>query len=100
MKAPLRLLAAVPLALAVAASALAADPPPSNSPKPDPAKPGPEVLERDSSGRPTKVRIEGQVYTVCTAAGQDGCINPREAGLGSGTVPLDHWPGKPASDGK
>lgn len=37
-------------------------------------------------------------YPVCKGAVQDGCINPREAGLNWGNRPLDHWPGKPASE--
>ncbi len=60
--------------------------------------PKPEVIEKDAKGRPTKVMIEGKAYVVCTADGQDGCINPREAGLRWGNTPLDHWPGKPASE--
>ncbi|WP_141521515.1 hypothetical protein [Novosphingobium sp. PC22D] len=57
-----------------------------------------EVVEKDARGRPTKVMIEGKEYVVCTSDGQDGCINPREAGLKFGNTPLDHWPGKPASE--
>ncbi len=37
-------------------------------------------------------------YPVCKGEVQDGCINPREAGLNWGNRPLDHWPGKPASE--
>ena len=37
-------------------------------------------------------------YPVCSAKVQDGCINPREAGKNYGNVPLDYWPGKPASE--
>ncbi|MCB2061637.1 MAG: hypothetical protein KDE21_14075 [Novosphingobium sp.] len=37
-------------------------------------------------------------YPVCKGAVQDSCINPRAAGLSWGNRPLDHWPGKPASD--
>ena len=56
-----------------------------------------EVVERDSNGRATKVSIGGKTYDVCTPTKQDDCINPREAGLNFGNVPLDHWPGQPAS---
>lgn len=37
-------------------------------------------------------------YPVCKGEVQDSCINPRAAGLSWGNRPLDHWPGKPASD--
>ena len=56
-----------------------------------------EVVERDARGRATKVNVGGTVYAVCSATVKDSCINPREAGLNFGNVPLDHWPGKPAS---
>lgn len=37
-------------------------------------------------------------YPPCRGAVQDGCVNPREAGLNYGNRPLDHWPGQPASE--
>ena len=58
-----------------------------------------DVVERDGKGRATKVSVEGKVYAVCTSDMSDSCINPREAGLNFGNVPLDRWPGKPASEG-
>lgn len=58
----------------------------------------PEVVETNQRGQATKVRIEGKVYDVCMKEDQDGCINPRAAGLKWGDRPLDYWPGKPASD--
>lgn len=58
----------------------------------------PEIVERNSRGQATKVRIEGKVYDVCMGDDKDGCINPRAAGLKWGNRPLDHWPGKPASE--
>jgi len=58
-----------------------------------------EVVERDAKGRATKVSVGGVVYTVCVGDMSDGCINPREAGLNFGNVPLNHWPGRPASEG-
>lgn len=64
------------------------------------AKPKAEVIQRDAKGRATVVKVDGVEYKVCTADGQDGCINPREAGLDFGNVPIDRWPGKPASEGK
>ncbi|MGZ3196565.1 MAG: hypothetical protein ACXWI1_05525 [Croceibacterium sp.] len=66
----------------------------------DEPKPMAEIVERDASGHATKVRIDGKVYDVCTKDKTDVCINPREGGLDFGTQPLDHWPGKPASEGK
>ena len=56
------------------------------------------VTERDSRGRATKVSVEGREYVVCAGTVVDACINPRAAGLNFGNVPLDHWPGKPASE--
>lgn len=52
------------------------------------------VVERDANGRATKVSVDGKEYAVCTATVKDSCINPREAGLNFGNVPLDHWPGR------
>jgi hypothetical protein len=52
------------------------------------------VVDRDARGRATKVSVDGKEYAVCTATVKDSCINPREAGLNFGNVPLDHWPGQ------
>lgn len=57
-----------------------------------------EVVERDAKGKATKVKVGETVYPVCTPQVTDGCINPRAAGLNFGNVPLDHWPGAPASE--
>ncbi|WP_144095498.1 hypothetical protein [Croceicoccus sediminis] len=57
-----------------------------------------EVVERNAKGKATKVKVGETVYAVCTPEMQDGCINPRAAGLNFGNVPLDHWPGAPASE--
>jgi hypothetical protein len=48
--------------------------------------------------QPKEVTIDGKAYPVCTATMQDGCINPREAGLKYGNTPLNNWPGHPASE--
>ena len=40
----------------------------------------------------------GTAYPPCKGDMQDHCINPREAGLKYGNVPLKYWPGKPASE--
>lgn len=45
---------------------------------------------------PAADHAKGQ-YPVCKGAVKDGCINPRAAGKDWGNVPLDYWPGKPAS---
>ncbi len=79
------------LAAMLAMPALAEDPPAEPRPKA-------EVVERDAAGRATRISIEGKVYEVCRDGKTDGCINPRDAGLDFGNVPLDHWPGKPASE--
>ncbi len=56
-----------------------------------------EVVEKAPNGRASVVEIGGTRYPVCNAADQDGCINPREAGLNWGNRALDYWPGQPAS---
>lgn len=56
------------------------------------------VVERDPRGRAIKVMVDGREYVVCTAMIMDSCINPRQAGLNFGNVPLDTWPGRPASE--
>jgi hypothetical protein len=57
-----------------------------------------EVVETNARGQAIKVRIEGKVYDVCMNEAQDGCIQPRAAGLNWGDVPLDHWPGEAVSE--
>ena len=37
-------------------------------------------------------------YPICEDGVTDGCINPRAAGKNYGNVPLDYWPGRPASE--
>lgn len=37
-------------------------------------------------------------YPICGGDIQDSCIQPRAAGKNYGNVPLDYWPGKPASE--
>ncbi|MEJ2410064.1 MAG: hypothetical protein P8Y58_09590 [Novosphingobium sp.] len=56
----------------------------------------PQILARDAHGRAIEVRIDGQSYPVCEGSMQDECINPRQAGLHFGNVPLNHWPDKAA----
>lgn len=55
------------------------------------------VVSTNDDGKATQVRIDGKVYDVCMNAEQDNCINPRAAGLDWGNVPLNYWPGQPAS---
>lgn len=40
----------------------------------------------------------GTEYPPCRGEVQDGCVNPREAGLNYGNRPLNYWPGRPASE--
>ncbi len=56
-----------------------------------------EVIARDDNGRATRIAVDGIEVDVCSASVTDNCINPREAGLDFGSVPLDSWPGHPAS---
>lgn len=37
-------------------------------------------------------------YPICSGEIQDSCIQPRAAGKNYGNVPLDYWPGQPASE--
>ena len=46
---------------------------------------------------PAAVPADGK-YPPCKGKLQDSCINPRQDGLKYGNVPLDYWPGKPASE--
>lgn len=56
------------------------------------------VVQRDAAGHAVRVAVDGTEYAVCRGEMQDACINPRQAGLRFGNEPLDHWPGKPASE--
>ncbi len=78
--------AAAGLVLALGAPAQAAD---SNGIKAE----TPVVVERNSKGHATKVRVGDTVYAVCMTEGQDSCIQPRAAGLKWGDRPLRYWPG-------
>ena len=88
------------LAIALSGLAAIAAAPPPPEPTPEQTKPKAEVIERNEKGQATRIRVDGQVYEVCRDGKTDGCINPRDAGLDFGSVPLDHWPGRPASEGK
>ena len=68
-----------------------------DSDAPDSRAESPVVVERGPDGRAAKVRIGDTVYPVCENEQQDSCIQPRAAGLGWGDRPLQHWPGRPAS---
>lgn len=52
----------------------------------------PEIVERNANGKASKVMIDGKVIDVCMSQEQDGCINPREAGLKWGDGPLRYFP--------
>lgn len=90
----LALIAVSGLAL-IAAPALAQD---SSGQQADEENPIAVVLKRDEQGRATRIRVGEFEYDVCREGRQDGCINPREAGLDFGGVPIDYWPGRPASE--
>lgn len=62
-----------------------------------PASQNVQILARDSHHRATEVEVDGQRYAVCSATKTDNCIDPRAAGLKFGNVPLNYWPGEPAS---
>lgn len=87
--APAQTPAQTPASTAASAPATAAQAAPTGAPV---------VVERASNGRPTSVRIDGTVYKVCMTQSEDGCIQPRAAGLNWGNQPLAHWPGRPASE--
>lgn len=57
-----------------------------------------QITARDGRGHATQVQVDGQTYAVCTRDKQDGCINPRDAGLRWGNRELGYWPGQPASE--
>ncbi len=88
-------LAAATLAVAAAAAPVQAQEAPT---QPAARAETPVVVERAANGRPTSVRIGGVVYKVCMSDDEDGCIQPRAAGLNWGNRPLQRWPGRPASE--
>jgi hypothetical protein len=59
-----------------------------------------EVVEKNARGQATKVRVEGKVYDICMTEAQDGCIQPRAAGLNWGDRPLNHWPGQSVTEAR
>lgn len=50
------------------------------------------VLDRNKLGRASEVKIGGSDYAVCMGKTQDECVNPRQAGLGFGDIPLGYFP--------
>ncbi|MDP9057661.1 MAG: hypothetical protein M3N34_10140 [Pseudomonadota bacterium] len=40
---------------------------------------------------PDTVTLDGKDYKVCKEGMMDDCVNPRQAGLNFGHVPLDHY---------
>lgn len=58
----------------------------------------PVVLMQSNAMTQTAPAAQAGEYPLCTEGMTDGCINPREAGEDFGNVPLDYWPGKPASE--
>ncbi|MCB2067182.1 MAG: hypothetical protein KDE15_11165 [Erythrobacter sp.] len=91
MNAPLKALATL-IALGLTATAM-----PAFAAQQHDRAPTAQVVDRDAHGRATVVRVDGRDYAVCRQGREDECINPREAGLNFGNVPIDYWPGQPAS---
>ncbi|NVE93774.1 hypothetical protein [Altererythrobacter lutimaris] len=61
------------------------------------APPVVEIIERDETGKATRIRIESREYALCSDTVMDSCISPRAAGFDWGSQPLDHWPGQTAT---
>lgn len=55
------------------------------------------VMASGTTAQATPAARTGE-YPICSGDIQDSCIQPREAGKNYGNVPLDYWPGKPASE--
>lgn len=62
------------------------------------ALPAVTVVKVGEDGRAEVVGIDGYEYTVCKEEGQDGCINPRDAGLDWGNREIDHYPADKAGE--
>lgn len=58
----------------------------------------PVIFMRSSEMSQAAPAPQAGEYPICEEGVTDGCINPREAGRDFGNVPLDYWPGKPASE--
>lgn len=84
--------------LVAIAFALMAVPQDEPAPQAEDENPIAVVLKRDENGRATRIAVGEFEYDVCAEGREDGCINPREAGLDFGGVPIDYWPGEPASE--
>ena len=61
-------------------------------------KDGKAMMKPTASKDGKTVMVDGKEVAVCSKTVMDSCINPREAGLKYGNVPLKYWPGKPASE--
>jgi hypothetical protein len=44
-----------------------------------------------AAAQPDHVTVDGKDYKVCSGAIQDGCVNPRQAGLSFGNEPINHY---------
>ncbi|GAA0867459.1 hypothetical protein GCM10009116_00330 [Brevundimonas basaltis] len=87
------------LAITLAAGAVhAQDRGPAQEQAPATHAESPVVVERGPNGRATAVRIGATTYKVCQTEREDGCIQPRAAGLGWGDRPLQSWPGESRGD--
>jgi hypothetical protein len=63
-----------------------------------PAQAGGSVIVFEPSPSAPPPAATGETYPLCSKTVTDRCKNPREAGKNYGNVPLDYWPGKPASE--
>ncbi|AKM11587.1 hypothetical protein AB433_06180 [Croceicoccus naphthovorans] len=55
-----------------------------------------KVMASNATVEPAPAARTGE-YPICGGEIQDSCIQPRAAGKNYGNVPLDYWPGQPAS---
>ncbi|MEQ8411442.1 MAG: hypothetical protein RIC51_09410 [Erythrobacter sp.] len=85
----LTITAAATLSLGLAAPAMADD---HMTDRADWKAQTPEIVERNDRGKVTHVRVEGEIYDVCMRESQDGCIQPRAAGLNWGDYPAMDFP--------
>ena len=77
--------------------------------QPAPASAPPQTQDADTAnaasmpGQGTDAALappaaEPRGYPLCSREIHDECVNPRQAGRNHGRVPLEDWPGRPASE--
>ena len=89
MKTSSIIIAAGAMAIASSASAQVQEPAPQYK-----VNPQVQIVERNDRGMATAVKVGDARYPVCMSEREDGCIQPRAAGLGFGERPLGYWPGE------